>query len=74
MGIIVGVNLYEQNGKEYIEVDVPSYPIGISCKGVYLIIIEAAAHGRYLTGPALEAFLMRNGVHIGIIFLYLHFR
>ena len=35
MGIIVGVNLYEQNGKEYIEVDVPSYPIGISCKGVY---------------------------------------
>ena len=37
MGIIVGVNLYEQNGKEYIEVYVPSYPIGITCKGVYYL-------------------------------------
>lgn len=27
MGIIVGVNLYKQNGKEYIEIDVPSYSI-----------------------------------------------
>lgn len=35
MGIDVGVNLYEENGKEYIEIDVPSYPIGIPCKRVY---------------------------------------
>ena len=35
MGIIVGVNLLDKNGKEYIEIDVPPYPIGISCKGVY---------------------------------------
>ena len=35
MGIIVGVNLLDEGGKEYIEIDVPPYPIGISCKGVY---------------------------------------
>ena len=35
MGIIVGVNLLAEDGKEYIEIDVPSYPVGISCKGVY---------------------------------------
>ena len=35
MGIIVGVNLLDEDGKEYIEIDVPPYPIGISCKGVY---------------------------------------
>ena len=58
MGIIVGVNLYEQNGKEYIEVDVPSYPIGISCKGVYYY--RSGSTRQVLTGPALEAFLMRK--------------
>ena len=35
MGIIVGVNLLDEDGKEYIEIDVPPYPIGISCKGLY---------------------------------------
>ena len=34
MGIIVGVNLLDKDGKEYIEINVPPYPIGISCKGV----------------------------------------
>ena len=58
MGIIVGVNLLEQNGKEYIEIDVPSYPIGISCKGVYYY--RSGSTRQILTGPALEAFLMRK--------------
>ena len=58
MGIIVGVNLYEENGKEYIEIDVPSYPIGISCKGVYYS--RSGSTRQILTGPALEAFLMRK--------------
>ena len=35
MGIIVGVNLLEKAGKEYLEIDVSAYPIGISCKGIY---------------------------------------
>ncbi|MDO4277350.1 MAG: ATP-binding protein [Lachnoclostridium edouardi] len=58
MGIIVGVNLYEEIGKEYIEIDVPPYPIGISCKGVYYY--RSGSTRQILTGPALEAFLMRK--------------
>ena len=58
MGIIVGVNLLDRNGKEYVEIDVPSYPIGISCKGVYYY--RSGSTRQILTGPALEAFLMRK--------------
>lgn len=58
MGIIVGVNLLETHGKEYIEIDVPAYPIGISCKGVYYY--RSGSTKQVLTGPALEAFLMRK--------------
>ena len=57
-GIIVGVNLLDKNGKEYIEIDVPPYPIGISCKGVYYY--RSGSTRQILTGPALEAFLMRK--------------
>ena len=28
MGIIVGVNLLTESGRDYIEIDVPTYPIG----------------------------------------------
>ena len=58
MGIIVGVNLLVKDGKEYIEIDVPAYPIGISCKGVYYY--RSGSTRQVLTGPALEAFLMRK--------------
>lgn len=58
LGIIVGVNLLEEIGREYIEVDVPSYPICISCKGVYYY--RSGSTRQILTGPALEAFLMRK--------------
>ena len=75
MGIIVGVNLLDEDGKEYIEIDVPPYPIGISCKGVIEIDVPPYPIGisckgvyyyrsgstrQILTGPALEAFLMRK--------------
>lgn len=58
MGIIVGVNLLTENGKDYIVIDVPTYPIGISCKGVYYY--RSGSTKQVLTGPALEAFLMRK--------------
>ena len=58
MGIIVGVNLLAEGGKEYIEIDVPSYPVGISCKGVYHY--RSGSTKQVLTGPALEAFLLRK--------------
>lgn len=40
LGIIIPVNLLIEDGKEYIEISVPTYPISISYKG--LIIIAAA--------------------------------
>ena len=58
MGIIVAVNLLEKDGKEYLEIDVPAYPIGISCKGVYYY--RSGSTRQILTGPALEAFLLRK--------------
>lgn len=58
MGIIAGVNLYEKDRKEYIEIDVPPYPIGISYKGVYYY--RSGSTRQILTGPALESFLMRK--------------
>lgn len=58
MGIIVGVNLFEKEGKEYLEIDVPAYPIGISCKGIYYY--RSGSTRQILTGPAWEAFLLRK--------------
>lgn len=58
LGIIVSVNLLNSNGKDYIEIDVPAYPIGVSCKGVYYL--RSGSTKQVLTGPALEAFLMRK--------------
>lgn len=58
MGIIVDVNLLTDGDKEYIEIDVPSYPIGISCKGKYYY--RSGSTKQTLTGPALEAFLIRK--------------
>ena len=58
MGIIVAVNLLEQNGLPFIEIDVPAYPIGISYKGVYHY--RSGSTKQVLNGPALEAFLLRK--------------
>lgn len=58
MGIIVDVNLLSENGKDYLEIDVPSYPIGISCKGKYYY--RSGSTNQTLSGPALEAFMMRK--------------
>ena len=58
MGIVVSVNLLTQADKEYLEIDVPAYPIGISCRGIYYY--RSGSTRQVLTGPALEAFLMRR--------------
>ena len=58
LGIVVGVNLLNDKDKEYIEIDVPPYPIGIFCKGIYYY--RSGSTRQVLTGPALEAFLMRK--------------
>ena len=58
MGIIVSVSLLTQADREYLEIDVPAYPIGISCRGIYYY--RSGSTRQVLTGPALEAFLMRR--------------
>ena len=58
MGIVVDVNRLTEGDKEYIEIDVPPYPIGISCKGVYHY--RSGSTKQILTGPALETFLLRK--------------
>ena len=35
MSIVVDVNQLERDGKEYLEIVVPPYPVAINCKGVY---------------------------------------
>lgn len=58
MGIIVAVNRLVENQKEYLEIDVPAYPIGISYKGSYYYRSGSTKH--ILNGPALESFLLRK--------------
>lgn len=55
MGIVADVNLLEKDGREYIEIVVPAYSTGISCKGVYHY--RSGSTKQVLTGPALESFL-----------------
>ena len=58
LGIVADVNLRTKDGKDYIEIDVPSYPVGISYKGVFHY--RSGSTKQQLTGPALEAFLLKK--------------
>ena len=58
MGIIVNVNLLNEGDFEYIEIEVPPYPIAISCKGSYYY--RSGSTNQKLSGPELEAFIMRR--------------
>lgn len=58
MGIIVNVNLLNEDDFEYIEIEVPPYPIAISCKGSYYY--RSGSTNQKLSGPELEAFIMRR--------------
>ena len=58
LGIVADVNLFEKEGMEYIEISVPSYPIGISYKGLYHY--RSGSTKQVLTGPALENFLLEK--------------
>ena len=58
MSIVVDVNLLEQDGKEYIEIVVPSYPVAISCKGIYYY--RSGSTMQTLSGPELESFILRK--------------
>ena len=57
-GIVVDVNLLKKDGLPYIEIDVPAYPAGISCKGNYYF--RSGSTRQKLSWPALDAFLLRR--------------
>lgn len=58
MGIIVNINLNSKDEKEYIEIEVPPYPIAISCKGAYYF--RSGSTNQKLSGPELESFILRR--------------
>ena len=60
MNIVVDVNLYEENGKNYIEIVVPKYPSPVLCRGV--LFYRSGSTLQRLTGLDLERFvMMRRG-------------
>lgn len=58
MSIVVDVNLLTKDGKEYIEIVVPPYPVAISCKGIYYY--RSGSTMQTLSGPELESFILRK--------------
>lgn len=58
LGIVADVNLLTENGKEYIEIDVPACATCISYKGVFHY--RSGSTKQVLSGPALENFLNRK--------------
>ena len=58
MSIVVDVNRLVEDGKEYIEIVVPPYPVAISCKGVYYY--RSGSTMQTLSGPELESFILRK--------------
>lgn len=57
MDIIVNVNLHKEENLEYIEIEVPPYPIAISSKGSYYY--RSGSTNQKLTRPELESFILR---------------
>ncbi len=58
LGIIVGVNLREEAGKEFLEIVVESYPYPVSYKGEYHL--RSGSTKQELKGAALDKFLLRK--------------
>ena len=58
MGVIVNINLHQQTGKDCIEIEVPPYPVAISCKGSYYY--RSGSTNQKLSGPELESFILRR--------------
>lgn len=58
--------IYVKNNLEYIEIDVPSYPIAISCKGNYYF--RSGSTSQKLAGIELESFILRKEEQLGITF------
>jgi ATP-dependent DNA helicase RecG len=58
MGLVVDVNLYEQDGLEYIEVTIPPSNVPISYKGKYYY--RSGSTMQELNGAALQQFILKK--------------
>jgi ATP-dependent DNA helicase RecG len=58
LGLIVDVNLVEENGKDLLEIHVPAYDNPISCRGRYYQ--RSGSTLQELKGIALDRFLLRR--------------
>ena len=58
LGIVVDVDLYEEDGREYIEIEVPSVSYPVSYKGEYHY--RSGSTKQQLVGAALTDFLLRK--------------
>ncbi|MCC6497024.1 MAG: putative DNA binding domain-containing protein, partial [Propionibacteriaceae bacterium] len=58
LGIVVGVNLHEEAGKEWLEIVVEPYPYPVSYKGEYHV--RSGSTKQELKGAALDRFLLRK--------------
>ena len=58
LGIMVDVNLCYEEGKEYLEIRVDSYPNPISYKGEYFV--RTGSTNQRLTGAALDRFMLKS--------------
>ena len=62
LGILVEVNLHEEDGKDYLEIVVEPYPYPISHKGKYYL--RSGGTNQELKGATLDKFLLRKqGLH-----------
>tara|TARA_B100000809_G_scaffold159282_1_gene156655 strand:- start:214 stop:1542 length:1329 start_codon:yes stop_codon:yes gene_type:complete len=58
LGIVANVNLLEESGNHYIEIEIPSYDVPISYHGKYHF--RSGSTKQELTGNALNEFLLRK--------------
>ena len=58
LGIVVAVNLHEEAGKEWLEIEVEPYPSPVSYKGEYYV--RSGSTKLELKGAALDRFLLRK--------------
>jgi len=64
LGIMVDVNLFEENGKEFVQIGVEAYPNPISYKGEYYY--RSGSTNQMLKGAALDRFLLPQArAHVG---------
>lgn len=58
LGVIVGVNLHSENGKQWLSIEIDPYPSPISYKGRYFF--RSGSTNQELKGAALDRFLLQK--------------